>query len=549
MLIPVLYCTNTYNNEQNVSFYAFDIKMHKMIHFYVDKLSLICIIYNMEVAMEKIYCMVIGDIVNSKSIQIEERSDLQKKLKNILDRINYDYQYSIVSPFTITLGDEFQGGLYDSSKIFDILETIKNEISPHRIRVGIGIEKIRTPIQIKNSFGTDGDSYYGARNNINILKKRKTFEYGYLFFTGNEDEILLNLLFEFVDQVSSKWTEKQIEYIRKINTNESIDSLANRLNVDQSTISRTLKRANYNLVKKTLNEISMYLYNNYSIGERQDEFIRKYNTFIENISKRNLIIDESILINESINPQERITLLTAIAYCYSKQNKCEKAIEYAQMAMSFINSGDYNSMRIRLLNIIAISNLKKGRFQEAIAQLLDALQVISYESDVKYWEFITIGNLAHCYLDCGKYDLAKKSIAEAKNLLENYFSNDYVDIIKMNSLQAKFLFKLGKYEESYSLQKRNLEIARTYLDKSDYSIAVILQSMTKALFEINKNTPSETICLLIEESNSILSKNNRYDGIIENYNILKEYYKAIGNEEMLKKTKNKIEELRGVYDV
>lgn len=493
--------------------------------------------------MEKIYCMVIGDIVNSKSILIEQRNNLQKKLKSILDKINYDYQYSIVSPFIITLGDEFQGGLYDSSKIFEILEKIKNEISPYRIRVGIGIERIRTPIQIQNSFGTDGDSYYGARKNINILKTRKTFEFGYLFYTGNEDEILLNSLFEFIDQVSSKWTKKQIEYIRKINANESIESLANRSNVDPSTISRTLKRANYSLFKNTLNEISMYLYNNYSIGKRQNDFIRKYNIFINDISKNNSNIDKSIFDNDSIDPQERITLLTSIAYYYSKQNDYENAIEYAKTAMSYMNSGDYNSMRIRLLNIIAISNLKKKCFEEAIKQLVEALRVISYETDVKYWEFITIGNLAHCFLECGDYDSAHKCIVEAKNLLENYFSNDYVNIIKMNSLEAKLLFELGKYEECYYTQKMNLQLARSYLDKSNYSIAVILQWMAKSLFEINKNKPNETICVLLNESNDILDKNNRNDGILENNYILAEYYDTIGNEYMLTKVKEEIKEL------
>ncbi len=498
--------------------------------------------------MEKIYCMIVGDIISSKSISTDERLILQEKLKNILDKINYDYQYSIISPFTITLGDEFQGGLYDSSKIFEILEIIKLEISPIRIRVGIGIQKIRTNIQIRNSFGTDGDSYYGARKEIELLKKRKTFEYGYSFSTGSDNDILLNSLFLFIDELSSKWTEKQIEYIRKLNVNESIDSLARRMNVNSSTISRTLKRANYSMVVDTIKKVSDYLYSNYSTGNNQNVFIKKYNSFINDISNMDLDIDESIINESNLDTFEKIMLLSSISYYYSKHDISEKAIDFAHKAMSYMDNGDYNAIRIRLLNIIATSYLKLKIYEKAVKKLKEALYIIQYESDIKYRKFVTLGNLAHCYLDYGKYDLSIDCINQSRNILQNDFPNDFIDKIKMNSLEAKLLYMKKDFEGCQILLRKNLAIARDYLDKNEYSIAVILQWLAKSLIKANENELNNEIIELIEESNRILKKNKSFSGIIENYDILIEYYEKSNNqflkENIIQNKLNFIEEMK-----
>ncbi|MGB4438298.1 MAG: SatD family protein, partial [Sedimentibacter sp.] len=57
------------------------------------------------------YIAIIGDIVNSK--KIDNRNDVQIKLKSLLKRIDEKYTDDIASDFMITLGDEFQGLLKD----------------------------------------------------------------------------------------------------------------------------------------------------------------------------------------------------------------------------------------------------------------------------------------------------------------------------------------------------------------------------------------------------------------------------------------------------
>ena len=53
------------------------------------------------------YYAIIGDIKRFK--KIENRCEIQEKLKKILDNVNSIYNNDISAKFLITLGDEFQG--------------------------------------------------------------------------------------------------------------------------------------------------------------------------------------------------------------------------------------------------------------------------------------------------------------------------------------------------------------------------------------------------------------------------------------------------------
>ena len=120
------------------------------------------------------YIAIIGDIKKSKSI--EERKKIQNKLNNILNEINKIFSNSISSNFTITLGDEFQGLLHSGEHVMDIIQYIKKEAYPTKIRFGVGIGTITTDINTMISIGADGPGYYKARESIEqlkILEKKK----------------------------------------------------------------------------------------------------------------------------------------------------------------------------------------------------------------------------------------------------------------------------------------------------------------------------------------------------------------------------------------
>ena len=197
------------------------------------------------------YIAIIGDIKNSKNI--EERGKFQNKLNKILNEINEIYSDSISSNFTITLGDEFQGLLHSGEHVMDIIQYIKKESYPIKIRFGIGIGAITTDINSAISIGADGPGYYKARDSIEqlkVLEKKNESTYGDIQIKidgdNNLQELSLNSILKLMYCIEKDWTKKQREVVNyvlfeKKNQTET----AHYFNVTQSNIQQILSKTHF----------------------------------------------------------------------------------------------------------------------------------------------------------------------------------------------------------------------------------------------------------------------------------------------------------------
>ena len=117
------------------------------------------------------YYAIIGDIKRSK--KIENRCEIQEKLKKILDNVNSIYNNDISAKFLITLGDEFQGLLEITAPILEIIKYIQREIYPIKLRFGVGIGNVSTLINHEAAIGADGLAFYAAREMIEFLREQE----------------------------------------------------------------------------------------------------------------------------------------------------------------------------------------------------------------------------------------------------------------------------------------------------------------------------------------------------------------------------------------
>jgi hypothetical protein len=109
---------------------------------------------------------VIGDLINSKAIQ--NRFEFQEGFARELADID---KWQADSPYTLTLGDEFQA-LYTQGKgLFYDLFHIRECLYPVRCRFSIAIGEITTAINRQQAIGMDGPAFHTAREGIEHLKK------------------------------------------------------------------------------------------------------------------------------------------------------------------------------------------------------------------------------------------------------------------------------------------------------------------------------------------------------------------------------------------
>lgn len=190
----------------------------------------------------------IVDIISSSMFSNEERSKIQENIKNLLLKINNDFEEAIFSKFMITLGDEFEGALIDSSKAYDIFLYIERELKvPIRCGIGIGpisdVENREKALQL-SVVEFDGVAFHRARKAINDAKTNDVI----LFVNtdNNKSDNIFNIISKLVQIIKSKWTNTQREYVSQIRTMKTkapIKDVAEHYGVTKQAISKSLKTA------------------------------------------------------------------------------------------------------------------------------------------------------------------------------------------------------------------------------------------------------------------------------------------------------------------
>lgn len=121
---------------------------------------------------KKVYIAVVADIIKSRDIV--ERNELQQRINKTFDEIN-NGTISIVSPFTLTLGDEFQAVFKSSNDFFLSILKIIDTIFPNELRIGVGIDTLTTDINRNSALGMDGPAFHLAREAIVKLKETSSY--------------------------------------------------------------------------------------------------------------------------------------------------------------------------------------------------------------------------------------------------------------------------------------------------------------------------------------------------------------------------------------
>jgi hypothetical protein len=184
----------------------------------------------------------------SGSREIEDRGAFQAKLKDAIKRVNAEYRPHIISGFSITLGDEFQGALKEPEISLDIFTYFEHLLHPIRIKGGLGIGAVSTPVT-KNIREMDGPAFHRSREAVEKAKRSKS---RLLAISGKElHDSVVNVILELVGITKDRWTDRQREvtwYISRKKT--TIARTAQHFNVTKQNISQILEKAGFKQIKK-----------------------------------------------------------------------------------------------------------------------------------------------------------------------------------------------------------------------------------------------------------------------------------------------------------
>ncbi len=195
-----------------------------------------------------------ADILNSRS---KNGIKLIGEFKNLVKHVNETQKQSILSPLSITLGDEFQGVITTPSTAIDTIIKLEEEIIGANLEIKLRYVmyygRIDTPINKKTAYEMLGPGLTAARTKLNDLKSE-----GLRFFiktNSQKKDDQLNNAFIIYQSIVDQWRYKDYQAVREFVNEAGYKKVAELLNVNPTTAWRkkkSLKIKEYFAIKKLI---------------------------------------------------------------------------------------------------------------------------------------------------------------------------------------------------------------------------------------------------------------------------------------------------------
>jgi hypothetical protein len=207
----------------------------------------------------KDYIILMADIIGSRT---GDQVQLIAHFKELVATINEKNKHRLVSPLTITLGDEFQGIIQSIADavtiVLDLEEALIRSNANFKLRYVIVEGLIETPINAEIAYGMMGDGLTRARKYLENIKKEDA-----RFFIWLKDQAqknALNNLFIALQDLISGWNiERDHRLIMAFLAYRDYKRVAMELQKERSLMwkrEKTLKINSYFALKEVANYLT-----------------------------------------------------------------------------------------------------------------------------------------------------------------------------------------------------------------------------------------------------------------------------------------------------
>ncbi len=200
------------------------------------------------------FIALIADIVASRAEP--NRRQLQSKLVDVLGKLNRERGDVLASPYTVTLGDEFQALYHTPFGIFADLWRILTFIYPKSVRYSISLGRLTTPVNEKQALGMDGPVFHIARDGLEQAKKLKT-----IFRVGGTitNLELINDSLMLISQLAHSWNSNRLAIQADLSAGRPVKEIAKRVGISESGVYKNINTASLDTITAITSDIELVL--------------------------------------------------------------------------------------------------------------------------------------------------------------------------------------------------------------------------------------------------------------------------------------------------
>lgn len=193
------------------------------------------------------HAVVMGDLVSSEDTASVEI--LHARFNAAVQSANAAHQGDIVSPLTITLGDEFQGLCATLDGGLRVARDLRAQLLIAGIgcRFVVGAARVETPVNPAQAWNMMGAGLAGSRRRL--ADKRDANAYRFELRGEPELQALMEAVGAGLTETEDGWTPRQREVVLALRT-ESAAHLADRLGMSAQTLYKIRRAGRFDLYER-----------------------------------------------------------------------------------------------------------------------------------------------------------------------------------------------------------------------------------------------------------------------------------------------------------
>jgi SatD family (SatD) len=183
----------------------------------------------------------IGDVVGSR--ESPDRMALQAALVAAVAAVNREARTrapeALLSPYTVTLGDEVQCVYGDpAGAALDVI-AFKGKMLPHQLRFCLGVGELTTKINQREAIGMDGPAFHVARDGIEELKRDRSTSLAVKAQPGIDVE-LEDCMLKLIDTSVEGWRAARFDIFRSTHRHVAVKDMARELGLSPVAVYKNL---------------------------------------------------------------------------------------------------------------------------------------------------------------------------------------------------------------------------------------------------------------------------------------------------------------------
>lgn len=199
---------------------------------------------------------VIGDLVGSR--RVEDRMGLQDRLRMTLDSINGTRKEHLLSPCTITLGDEYQAVYGDADSLFLDFFTVLRDLYPEKVRFSVGIGSLQTELNPRLAIGMDGPAFHVAREAMKSPFRRS----GCLFHIGQaglDPPPWIGTALSLVSHEVKAWKPNRFLVFQRLLAGVDVKVIAEEARISTTAVYKNIQSGGLEAIRHLLAEIAQWV--------------------------------------------------------------------------------------------------------------------------------------------------------------------------------------------------------------------------------------------------------------------------------------------------